>query len=93
MNAVTKRSVMVLSIADLRHVAVACQACHTRVVIDLAAAQTAQSAAAGAVAPAQCPTCGAAFDSALKRLIKWHEVYTGLKDVAGVQIEVHLPEE
>jgi hypothetical protein len=86
----TTKKALFLDVKDLRYVSITCGKCSTRVVVDMESEPARAGGQTGQVMPSVCPSCHADFDSALKRLNGWREVYAGLKDVNGVQIQVDL---
>jgi len=88
----TTHRTWLIDVKDLRLVSIRCGQCQTRVVVDVASEKAGARAGTGQIMPLECPSCRTAFDSAVKYLNRWQEVYAALKGIAGVQIEVQLPE-
>jgi endogenous inhibitor of DNA gyrase (YacG/DUF329 family) len=76
-----------LAMKDLRYVGVTCKDCHTEVVLDMESKYRPEDGGHG-FAPDGCPTCGTAFDSAIKpALDRFRAVYASL---AKLEAAVHF---
>lgn len=82
-----------LSIKDLRYVGVVCKVCSTEVVLDMESAYRNDDDLRAGFAPDGCPTCGAAFDSAIKpALDRFKGIYAALGKLrSGVSFHVAAP--
>ena len=71
---------LLLAMKDLRYVGVACKGCSTEIILDMESPYRPEEADRGrGFAPDGCPTCGAAFDSAVKpALDRFKGVYGSL---------------
>ena len=79
-----------MAMKDLRYVGVVCKACSTEIILDMESKYRPEDDAGHGFAPDGCPTCGTAFDSAVKpALDRFKGVYGSLVRLEDV-VKFHV---